>query len=98
MTKVGQSDRFLRNLTPDWCILATRGGWTVNDDRYEEYRLRAAYCREMAKAASNVEMQGRWDYLGHTWLAMIPKDAQLDPGGFYDRPVPAELPARQRAA
>ncbi len=49
------------------------------DEAYIEYRLRAAYCREMARAAWTLEMQADWDRLANTWLAMIPRDVELDP-------------------
>jgi hypothetical protein len=63
------------------------GGRPVTDDQHEEYRLteyrlRAAYCREMAKAAGTIQMRDEWDRLANTWLAMVPKDVETDAEGF----------------
>ena len=69
------------------------------EDAYEEYRLRAAYCREMARSAWTLEMRAEWDRLANTWLAMIPRDAELDPNGFYEAFLAAEVAGHhQRAA
>ncbi|HYM17426.1 MAG TPA: hypothetical protein VEU06_02580 [Micropepsaceae bacterium] len=50
--------------------------------RLTEYRLRAAYCREMAKAAGTIQMRDEWDRLANTWLSMVPKDVETDAEGF----------------
>jgi len=60
----------------------------VSNDNYEEYRLRAAYCREMSRALMSPRMQAEWYRLANTWLAMIPNDPP--PQGYGS--------AQQRAA
>ena len=59
----------------------------VTDDQHREYclteyRLRATYCRDMAKAAGTIQMRDEWDRLANTWLAMVPKDVETDAEGF----------------
>ena len=55
----------------------------MTNDHYEEYRLRGAYCREMARLAPTSKMREQWEHVANTWLAMIPSDVELDPDGFY---------------
>ena len=61
------------------------------EEHYEEYRLRAAYCREMSQVATSPLMRAEWCRLANTWLAMIPRDAILVPWDVFD-------PAHQCAA
>jgi hypothetical protein len=68
------------------------------DKTYEEYRLRAAYCREMSLAAASPLMQAEWHRLANTWLAMIPpKDRDLGGESSYRRLQSASF-SDQRAA
>jgi hypothetical protein len=65
---------------------------------YEEYRLRAAYCREMARSAWTLEMRAQWDRLANTWLAMIPREAELDLDGFYEALLASQAVGHQQRA
>jgi hypothetical protein len=68
-------------------------------ETYEEYRLRAAYCREMARLAWTLEMRGDWDRLSNTWLAMIPRGAGPDYDDLGETIMSPEAAGqRQRAA
>jgi hypothetical protein len=72
----------------------------VVEEAYEEYRLRAAYCREMASSARTLEMRAEWDRLANTWLAMIPPEVEVDGDGFYEAMISREgvVHYQQRAA
>ena len=57
----------------------------MSDDHFEEYRLRAAYCREMSRAVMSSRMQAEWYRLANTWLSMIPNDAPPQDCGSAQR-------------
>jgi hypothetical protein len=45
------------------------------DEKSEEYRQHAFYCRSMADSAVMPQMKANWLSLAEKWLAMVPNDA-----------------------
>lgn len=47
---------------------------------YDEYRRKAAHCRQMAEHTGNPELKNEWLGLAAKWLSLIPPHEQPDEG------------------